>query len=63
MADDLYIYTVYSNPADFPDKYVVRRFLITPGKPIPDQEPLIVCGDLEYIRDRLAGTGLVRLQR
>lgn len=52
MSDELPVYTVYYNPADFPGQYVVRRFVVTSGSaPQADESPLYVGDSLERARD------------
>jgi hypothetical protein len=35
-------YTIYHDPTDYPGRYVVRRFVVAAGHPIPDLTPIIV---------------------
>jgi hypothetical protein len=55
MSEDslLPVYTVYFNPADFPGKYVVRRFLVHPNDPRPDPSPMHVGNTLDDARDAI----------
>jgi len=45
-------FTIFFDPADYPRKWVVRRFVCDKSSPvpIPDVEPLIVCDLLEDAR-------------
>lgn len=43
------IWTVYKNPVDYPEKFVVRRSTAIPHV-IHDPEPLIICDSLEEAR-------------
>lgn len=48
--NELFIYTVYSSPADFPDKFVMRRFNIgRGGEALPSNE-VFVSDTLEGVR-------------
>jgi hypothetical protein len=56
------IFTVYDHPIDFPDHFVVRRFVVTtksPFVPIPDEDIFLKHKDLEWIRNRLLHCGLI----
>lgn len=53
----LSLYTIYFNPADFPNRFVVRRFELDQPKEI-----LIVCHDLDTARKALPA-GLIRTIR
>jgi len=54
MTDSLFQWVVYEDPADFPGKWVVRRFTIYPdgGSPVieEDPEPMVVTDSLEEAR-------------
>ena len=65
LGRNLYVFTVYDHPTDFPDHFVVRRFKISsepPYEPIPDcifmQEK-----SLMVIRDYLSYIGLYKIPR
>jgi hypothetical protein len=45
----LEMFTIYRHPSDYPDKFVVRRFLVT-DKPNPDKTPCAVCNNLNDAR-------------
>jgi hypothetical protein len=53
----LSMFTVYDSPADYPGRFVVRRFTIGRGSdnhdPVPDPEPMFVGPDLESARDAI----------
>ena len=49
----LWMWTIYVNPADYPGKYVVRRFGIFPDGPVPDPEPWAIRETLEGARRRI----------
>jgi hypothetical protein len=61
MQPSLPIYTVYRNPSDYPDKFVVRRWESLPV-PKPDATPLAVCDSLEQARAAVP-EGLTLLDR
>lgn len=46
---DFEMFVIYENPRDFPDRYVVRRFVGT----VPDALPLAVCETAEEARNAL----------
>lgn len=50
VTDDFPLWTVYSNPRDYPGKFVVRRSLVSSGGILPDREPLAVADTLEAAR-------------
>jgi hypothetical protein len=52
-------YTIYFNPADYPNKYVTRRFEIFPGYTVP-KEIRAAVSSLEMARDAVP-PGLVRI--
>ena len=56
-------FCIYSNPSDFPGKWVVRRWAITElFHPVADVTPLAVCESLADARAALP-PGLVRISR
>lgn len=61
MSDDLPMWTVYDHPADFPDTFVARKWLV--GAKGPRPTPDGVTGELENIRAFLHDLGLVCLAR
>lgn len=56
------MWTVYDHPADYPDSYVAREFIVFTGGPMPTTN-FMACPDLELLRDELYGMGLVSLAR
>jgi hypothetical protein len=56
------MFVVYARPKDYPDKFVVRRWWITPGKPEPDADWVYVAETLEEVRAKVPGW-CVRLER
>lgn len=56
--DELAIWTVYDHPTDYPHNYVARKFF---GE-TPTSE-IMVCPDVDEIRNVLRAYGLVRLSR
>ena len=51
---DFHVYTIYFNPADYPDKYVSRRHVVKKGGVVvPDEKPHDVQDSLELIRESL----------
>ena len=45
---ELIQWTIYENPSDYPGKWVVRKFTITPGK--ISSGPAYICESLEDAR-------------
>ena len=43
-------YVIYNNPRDYPNKFVVRRFVVRPNMPLADTEPIGVVNTLEEAR-------------
>lgn len=62
MSDVLNMFTIYRRPKDYPDKFVVRRWVIAGGEPKPDDLPLAVVASLEEAR-RVLPPGLHCLGR
>jgi hypothetical protein len=62
----LSLYVVYQNPKDYPDDWVVRRFLVcsgsTPGAQLMDAKPWALCGCLAQARETIP-EWCVRLDR
>ncbi len=58
--DQLSIWTVYKRPLDHPDKFVARRWVVTP-QPIPTNDKLLA-DELETLREKLP-PGLIRMSR
>lgn len=63
MSNELRTYTITCSPADFPGRYVVRGFTITPGTAIADLEPLAVVDDLDAARRAVPPSADVRMGR
>lgn len=63
MTEDLEIYVVYDRPADFPDEYVVRRWITKEGKSVPDQFVCARSKSLDIIHGLMQRDGLVFLTR
>lgn len=59
----MYTYTLYNSPLDFPGQYVVRRFTIGKGDPIPDAEPFIVTEDMNEVKEAMNRLGLFIVPR
>lgn len=57
-ATSLSIYTVYKNPSDYKNKFVVRHFM----NDIPERVPLIVADTLEEARKAIPD-GMYRMDR
>ena len=53
-------FVVYDSPSDYPGRFVVRRFVSTAGRVVPDPEPVAVTSTLEIAREVIP-IGLVRL--
>jgi hypothetical protein len=47
------MFTIYRSPDDHPGRYVVRRFTIAGGEPVPDPEPMFVGRSLEAAREAI----------
>lgn len=58
---DLYTYTIYDRPADYPDAVVVRRWRITPGQPV-DSGVWCLALDIDSARKSIP-PGLVCMER
>ena len=58
----LVMFTVYDHPRDYPDSYVVRRWLIGAGEVTADPEPTCVTPSLELARASIPD-GLYLLHR
>lgn len=55
-------FVIYEKPKDFPDKFVVRRFVIAGPEPAPDKEPWAVVDTLEAARKKVPW-GQYRIER
>ncbi len=58
----LVCYTIYDSPDDYPGKFVVRAYTITPDGPIPEENPVVVTDNLEIARAALPPY-LIRIPR
>lgn len=57
----LLMWVIYDRPTDFPESYVARLWAALPRpEPLSD---VLVCDDLEALRDHCIGLGGVRLER
>lgn len=63
MSEEMFFYTVYDHPKDYPDHFVVRRFLITPGKAIPQPDIYLQKDNLDELRHELFNLGLFPIGR
>jgi hypothetical protein len=61
MSDDLYVWTIYNHPRDFPNSYVARKFS-TRGGATPTKD-IIVSPTLSDLRFQLKRMGLTCLPR
>lgn len=60
----LNIYVVYNKPKDFPEEFVVRRWLVTnDGRGLPNKYPMLRGKDLDAVRASLTNAGLHRIER
>ena len=50
MSEPISMFAIYNNPSDFPDKFVVREWLIGPGVKTPLQKPIAIVDSLEEAR-------------
>lgn len=55
------MWTIYHRPPDYPIFFVVRRFVITPDRTVPDREARLAI-DLHEART-LIPPGLIRMPR
>lgn len=62
MSDALRMWTVYDHPKDYPNNYVARMFLVMDGETRATDE-LMVCPELEPIREQLRARGLFHFTR
>lgn len=61
---NLAIYTVYDHPMDYPNSYVVKKWICNVNPSVQDAGFLMVGQDIEKIRDVLIGEmGLTPLSR
>lgn len=60
--NDLYLWTVYQNPKDYPGQYVARRFVIRFNGGVPTNQ-VIVSDNLETLQASLENKGLTKLAR
>lgn len=56
------MWIVYDHPRDFPDSFVARLWQ-TSARGVEATDTLIVSRDLDRIREKFAGNGLVRMMR
>lgn len=54
--DPIIIYAIYYDPSDYPDKYVVRKWV---GES-PEEEPVCVVNDIESARKNVP-TGMYKI--
>ncbi len=58
------LYTIYNNPTDYPDTYVVRRWEIVAPENKPTPKNVVIIGsDLNEIRSALREMGLYVIPR
>jgi hypothetical protein len=63
-APSLVVYTVYQFPLDYPDKWIVRPFVIKQYIPDPIPQRIVcICNSLRDARAGLQGLGLYRVER
>lgn len=63
MRNSLEMWTVYDHPRDFPNDYVARKWVVNgDGSYGPDEE-VMICSELEPIRERLAASGYACMPR
>jgi hypothetical protein len=60
MRDTLIQFVIFEDPSDYPDKWVARKFTITPGK--ISAGPAYICDSLEAARAHV-WPGLVNIGR
>ena len=53
MSYQLSIYTVYDHPLDYPNSYVVKKWICNVNPPVQDSNFLIIGEDLDRIREML----------
>lgn len=59
---ELETFTVYDHPSDFPDEYVVRRFVVTAGR-IEPREVFARSRNLAILRRLMESSGKTCLSR
>lgn len=59
----LEIYTIYDHPPDYPESFVIRRFIITDGRSVPDNRFLFQSPLLETCREQMMVMALVCIAR
>ena len=60
--DNMYTYTVYKNPRDYPGKYVVRRWQVVPCI-APDAKPFAIEETYDKIQKQMEELGLYKMTR
>lgn len=53
MSEPVEMFAIYKNPSDYPDRYVLRRWLVTDGGFVSDKHPMAVWSNLEEIRGEI----------
>lgn len=62
MSGELVMWSIFERPADFPDGFIARKFVITSGEVTPTRDAM-VCRQLEPIRNEMMRRGLYCLPR
>lgn len=57
-------YVIYDHPTDYPDNFVVRRWIVKPGQFFADPEPMALTYTLEAARIAIEAMapGLARIE-
>lgn len=59
--DSFSMWTVYDHPADFPNNFVAREWIIVRGPAGIVITDNVIIGSLERVRERLQAKGLTRI--
>ncbi len=51
--DDLTMHTIYKDPADYPSKVVIRKFIVKSGQ-IYATEDIVICNSIDEARDKVS---------
>lgn len=47
------LYVIYESPSDYPGKFVLRRWVVSPATVAPEREPMLVVDDIDEAREAL----------
>jgi hypothetical protein len=63
MNNGLPLYFVYDHPKDFPNDFVVRRWMLVKGELIPDKEIMMKTSNYADIKTEMMYMGLTKMAR